>query len=190
MKPLAGYPRWFFAALMAVMAGLLCSGIALLPSMLQMRLDMDTPWRIEGGSRMLAAVSHCATSFMLIGLIGALLAIHVRIGWRRQLNRISGTLLLALVVILLASSLGIYYLGDEFWSRVCSISHTGAGLLAVLLLVWHVLNGRRLRRETNVARLNVQAHSFSLEQRDSLAVPGVRKHIHYRGPGEVKAGAV
>jgi hypothetical protein len=147
---LAGYPDWFYAALMTIIAGLLFTGIALMPSMLAMRLDVEMSWHVEGGARLTAAAAHCATSFLLFGMVGALLAIHVRIGWRRRLNRISGTALLVLLILLLVSTLGIYYLGNETWSRVSSVTHTSAGLLTVLVAVWHSIKGRRLRRASTV----------------------------------------
>lgn len=147
MKRLAGYPHGFYAALMTLIAGLFGTGMALLPSMLAMRLDLETSWRLEGGARLLAAAGHCATGFLMVGTVGALLAIHVRIGWRRHLNRISGTTLLLLLQVLIVSTLGIYYLGDEQWSRLCSITHTGTGLLLVVVFMWHSIKGRRLRRD-------------------------------------------
>ncbi len=153
MKRLAGYPHWFYAALMTVIAGLLFTGIALVPSMLAMRLDIETPWRVEGSARLLAAAGHCAAGFLLVGIMGSLLAIHVRIGWRRHLNRISGATLLVLLLLLVVSTLGIYYLGDELLSRVSSITHTGAGLLLVSVFVWHSIKGRRLRGATTAGRL-------------------------------------
>jgi hypothetical protein len=150
VKRLAGYPHWFFAALMTALAGVLFTGIALLPSMLEMRLDIAMTWRIGGDLRLLAAASHCAAGFVLVGVLGALLAIHIRIGWRRGLNRISGTALLVLTIVLLLSVLGIYYLGDEGLSRASSVTHTSAGLLTVLVAVWHSIKGRRLRRARTV----------------------------------------
>ena len=132
------------------MAGLLGTGLALLPSMLEMRLDIGMPWRVEGGLRLCAAALHCTAGFLLLGMVGALLAIHVRIGWRRRLNRISGVTLLVLIALMLVTVLGIYYMGDERWSRASSVIHTGAGLLAVGLVVWHSVKGRRLRRDGSV----------------------------------------
>ncbi len=120
--------------------------------MLEMRLDIDMSWRIEGGARLLTAASHCAAGFLFVGMVGALLVVHVRIGWRRRLNRISGVSLLLLVLILLISTLGIYYLGSELLSRVSSVTHTGAGLLMVLAAVWHSIKGRVLRRADTAKR--------------------------------------
>jgi hypothetical protein len=150
VQRLAGYPKWFFGALMAVMASLLGTAVALLPAMLEMRLDIATPWNIQGGMRLLAAALHCAAGFLFVGMAGALLAIHVRIGWRRKLNRISGTALLVLILLMLGSALGIYYLGDELSSRASSIIHTGAGLLATLFVAWHAIKGRQSRRDASV----------------------------------------
>jgi len=149
VKRLAGYPHWFYAAIMTVIAGLVFTGIALVPSMLAMRLDIETTWRIEGGARLLAAAGHCAAGFLMVGITASLMVVHVRLGWRRHRNRISGATLLALSLVLLVSTLGIYYLGDEQWSRLSSVTHTSTGLLLVLVFVWHSIKGRRLRRKQN-----------------------------------------
>jgi heme A synthase len=153
VKRLAGYPHWFYTGLMTGIAGLFCTGIALLPSMLAMRLDIEMSWRVAGDMRLIVAAVHCAAGFLLFGMVGALLAIHVRIGWRRRLNRISGMALLVLLILLLVSTLGIYYLGDELWSRVSSVTHTSAGLLIALAVVWHSIKGRRLRRDSIAGRV-------------------------------------
>lgn len=150
MKRLAGYPHGLYGALMLALVVLLASGIALLPSMLEMRMDYEMPWRVAGDARWAAAVTHCAAGFLLAGMVGALLAIHVRIGWRRRLNRISGTALLALLGLMVLTALGIYYFGDDFWSRSSSVTHSCAGLLATPLFIWHVIKGSRLRRDVSV----------------------------------------
>lgn len=153
MKRLAGYPQWFFAVFMLVLTLLLASGIALLPSMLEMRLDIDAPVRISGTARVISAAAHCVTGFLLAGIVGSLLAIHVRIGWRRRLNKISGVVLLVLSIALLVSAVGIYYVGDDGWSRNSSVIHSVAGLLATIVFAWHALKGARLRRADAIGEL-------------------------------------
>ncbi|MEZ5559730.1 MAG: hypothetical protein R3E86_14450 [Pseudomonadales bacterium] len=147
MQRLAGYPRWFHPVLLGILALLFGTGIALVPPMLDMRLDMDVPWQLDAGTRLACAVWHAAAAFVAVGLSGALLAIHTRIGWRRRLNRISGTALLALMVILLSTGLGLYYAGAEAWILASSAAHAGLGILSAPVFVWHLFRGRRLRRD-------------------------------------------
>ncbi len=150
MKRLAGYPPWFFHALLLTVLILLATGVVLLPPMLKMRLELDIPWHVAGQTRLVATVGHCATGFLMASIVGALLAIHVRIGWRRRLNRISGTALLALITVMMITPLGIYYFGDESWSRLSSLLHSCAGLLATPIFIWHAIKGWRLRRDASV----------------------------------------
>ena len=155
MKRLAGYPQWFFCALVLALAALLATGVTLFPSMLEMRMDVEVPWHVEGGVRLAAAVMHCAAGFVLASMVGALLAIHVRIGWRRRLNRISGMALLILIALMMLTALGIYYFGDEAWSRFSSILHSCSGLMASLIFIWHAVKGWRLRRDPSVWKHNL-----------------------------------
>lgn len=95
---------------------------------------------------------HSLAGFVMAGVTGALLAVHIRIGWRRGLNRISGCGLLVLLALMLVSALGIFYLGDERLSRCSSIAHSGAGLCAAPLFIWHMIRGRRLRLDASLRK--------------------------------------
>lgn len=146
MQLLKGYPAWFFPLLLVVMFVLLGTGVVLIPTMLEMRLDLDSPVSIGRDLRLLSAASHTTMGFLVLALIGAVLAIHVRIGWRVKLNRISGVGLLALFAIMLLTGLGMFYVGGLTLSRACSIVHLGAGILSAFLLGWHIFKGLRMRR--------------------------------------------
>jgi len=146
VQRLPGYPRWFPGLLLLTLCGLLGSGLWLIPSLLEMRLDMAIDWHGIGAERLLAAAIHALTAFLSLVLAGALAAIHLRIGWRRRLNHLSGTGLLVLFAAAGLSALGVYYAGDESLSLGSSIVHTVAGLASALLCLWHALAGRRLRR--------------------------------------------
>jgi hypothetical protein len=152
MLRLTGYPRWCHGALLGTLTALTASGMWLLPGMLEMRLDWSIGWHAEGAPRVLGSAIHTGAAFMTLGAFGALLAIHARIGWRRRLNRLSGSGLVVACSIMLGSSLITLYAGDESWSRGGSIAHTGAALLGILLFAWHGLVGRALRRSARRGR--------------------------------------
>lgn len=147
MRRLSGYPHWFYAAIMAVLTILLASGILLLPHMLELRMDMESPVHVSGSVRLGGAALHSFSAFLAIGVIGALATVHMRAGWNRKLNRFSGTTLLGLFFFLLASAVGIYYFGDMDLSRLSSLGHSLVGLALVPLFVWHSIAGRRIRRQ-------------------------------------------
>ncbi|WP_226646776.1 hypothetical protein [Microbulbifer variabilis] len=146
MRRLSGYPRWFYSALIAASVGLLASGILLIPTMMDLRLDMEPPVQIPGDLRLTGAAIHCLIAFITIGMVGALATVHMRSGWRRKLNRVSGILLLLLFSFLLLSGTGIYYFGDPELSQLSSLTHTIAGAIIAVLFTWHLAMGLRIRR--------------------------------------------
>lgn len=133
-----GHPRWFKPGLLVVAASLLLSGVLLAPSMLMMRAEMDVPWHLDGGQRVLVAAWHALSALLGTWTIGALWTVHMRAGWRRRLQRLSGVMLVSLLAILALSALGIYYLGDEEWSLLTAWVHVVVGGVIVLPFVWHV----------------------------------------------------
>ena len=147
MHRLSGYPQWFYAAILIVLTILLGSGTLLIPHLLELRLDMDSPVHVPGGIRLGSAALHSLSAFFTVGIIGALATVHMRAGWKRKLNRLSGVLSLCLLLFLVLSALGIYYFGDMDLSRLSSLSHTLVGLVLIPLFFWHGIAGRRIRRQ-------------------------------------------
>jgi hypothetical protein len=145
MRRLSSYPRWFFSLLISVLLALLSSGLLLIPSMMEMRLDLAAPFAVDGGLRVGSAALHTTAAFLTMILVGALSIVHMRMGWRRHLNRISGLALLLFLAVLLLSAVGMFYFGDEAFSRVSSIVHTLAGFALTVLFLWHLEHGRRIR---------------------------------------------
>jgi cation transport ATPase len=87
---------------------------------------------------------HGAAAMAALVLLGALIH-HIRRGWTAKKNRLSGCILLAVVLFLVATGYGLYYSGDEQLRSLISRSHTWLGLGLVLLVPTHVLLGRALR---------------------------------------------
>lgn len=132
-----GHPRWFRSALMAVGASVVVSGLLLAPSMLMMRAEIDVPWQLQGSQRVGVAAWHALSAMFATWVVGALWTVHMRAGWRRRLQRVSGAFLVGLLSVLALSALGIYYFGDEAWSLVSAWLHLGVGLLITLPFAWH-----------------------------------------------------
>lgn len=151
MRRLAGYPRGFYSVLVVVFFALAVTGALLLPHMLTMRLDWDVPMVISGSTRLADAALHCGAAFVIMMLVGALASVHMRAGWHRRENIISGVLLCLLFLLLTATAVGIYYFGDEALSQWSSVIHTVGGLLLVAAVVWHgvvghLIHNRRYHR--------------------------------------------
>ncbi|OAF15876.1 hypothetical protein AYJ54_39090 [Bradyrhizobium centrolobii] len=56
---------------------------------------------------------HGISSYALLVVVGSLLPLHVRSGWRRGRNIATGVLVTATIVILSATALVLYYGGEE-----------------------------------------------------------------------------
>jgi heme A synthase len=140
-----GYPPRFTQLLWAVCGLLLVSGLLLLPTTLQMRADIEVPWRLPGDARIWTAALHTLGAFLMLALAGALWSIHMRAGWRRKRHRRSGATLVLIVLALLLSAVGVFYLGESRWADVAAGTHAVLGL-SFLPPIWlHRARGRRDR---------------------------------------------
>jgi hypothetical protein len=86
---------------------------------------------------------HGGAAMLFLLLLGALIALHVRIGWRLQNNRVSGTVMLALNAVLIVTAFGLYYAGSDTLRPWISDIHIAVGLGFPLLLGLHAFLGRR-----------------------------------------------
>ncbi|MEO5641284.1 MAG: hypothetical protein ABIQ98_05905 [Sphingomicrobium sp.] len=91
----------------------------------------------------IALIVHGVAAYGLLIVVGSLLPAHVLPGWRIGRNRGSGLFLGAVLVLLTATALGLYYAGDEIARHWASIAHWMVGLALVPLLIFHALAGRR-----------------------------------------------
>lgn len=140
-----GYPAGFTRLLHATLAALLLTGLILVPGALEMRLEWEVPWSLAGSQRVPAAAGHATSFFLTLLLLGALWTVHMRAGWVRRENVLSGGTLLAAFGLLAASGLALYYAGDETLGRIAFIIHLGTGLGLPLMLAAHIVGALRAR---------------------------------------------
>ena len=88
---------------------------------------------------------HGAAAMLMLAVLGSLLPIHMRRGWHQRKNLLAGTVLGALALLLVISGYALYYFGSEETRPWISAFHWLLGLGAPLLLVWHIVSGRRTR---------------------------------------------
>jgi hypothetical protein len=86
---------------------------------------------------------HGAAAMLVLAVLGSLMPIHVRRGWHQRKNLLAGTILATLALVLIASGYTLYYFGSEETRPWISALHWVLGLGAPLLLVWHIISGRR-----------------------------------------------
>ncbi len=136
-------PLWQETTLLAVLAGLVASGVIWLVyhHLVPARADMGThpaeAWslRLHGGLAMAVLV-----------LVGMLLASHVLPAWRRRLNRGSGGLMLGTMAVLTVTGYLLYYAGSPPLRDAVSVLHWGLGLAVPVLLALHMARGGRWMR--------------------------------------------
>ena len=110
-------------------------------------------WLFDGGSNgirvyLIAAHGLAAMAFLIAA--GAILGVHVREGWRRRLNRASGSLVLTVASLLIVTAFSLYYVGSETLRGWASALHIVIGLALPLLLGAHVILGRRARTRSSL----------------------------------------
>jgi hypothetical protein len=84
-----------------------------------------------------------AYGFLIVG--GAMVPVHIMLGWNTRRNLKTGLTLAALLLLLATSALGLYYLGDEISRSWVSLIHWLVGLIAIPALLVHAIFGRRGR---------------------------------------------
>jgi len=88
---------------------------------------------------------HGGAAMAVLVLIGMLLNVHVRFAWRAGRNQINGSVFLSALAILTISGYGLYYAGGERLRAWTSWIHLAVGLVLPVLLLIHILLGRKTR---------------------------------------------
>lgn len=148
-----GYPKSFRPMLYGVSLATLVTGLLLVPTFLDMRLEWDVPWRLEFSMRLPVVAAHALVAFWLLMLFGATWTVHIRHGWRIRGNLVSGFTLVGGMLLLAVTGVGIYYFGDEDLSLLSSAAHTLAGIIAPLFLFYHISVGKFRAREHRAGML-------------------------------------
>src|SRR5213592_2248700 len=100
---------------------------------------------------------HGAAAMAILVLIGMLLTGHVRFAWRAGRNRMNGSVLLSAFGVLTVTGYGLYYAGGERLRAWTSWIHLAVGLVLPVLLLVHILLGKRTRspeQSHNTSRAN------------------------------------
>jgi hypothetical protein len=86
---------------------------------------------------------HGGAAMITLLLLGALIPVHLRRGWRARRNRVSGSAMAAFNAVLILTAFGLYYLGSETVRPWMSWIHIAAGFSLSLLFPLHIFWGRR-----------------------------------------------
>jgi hypothetical protein len=135
-------PRWQEWSVYVTLGLLIATGIAW--------LLLDNFVRVEGefGSEHHPAehvvlIAHGAVAYAFLIVAGAMIPVHITLGWNTRRNLKSGLTLAGTCLILAATAVGLYYIGDEISRSWVSMIHWLVGLIAIPALLIHALIGRR-----------------------------------------------
>jgi cation transport ATPase len=132
-------PRFRFA-FYGALAALLVTGIAWLPVERLKDRSNDDLWQ-ETAAYLL--MLHGGAAMATLMLLGALVPLHVQRAWRSRRNRMTGTVMVTFSATLIVTAFGLYYLGSEAIRSWASDIHIAAGVSLPVLLLAHILLGRR-----------------------------------------------
>lgn len=88
---------------------------------------------------------HGGFAMVLLVVLGTLIPLHIRRGWRNRMNRKTGGGLVTTFVVLIATGYGLYYLGGEATRQAASQIHWIVGLAVPAIIAVHIWAGRRGR---------------------------------------------
>ena len=106
---------------------------------------VTSPGDFEMSAKAWAMKLHGGAAMAVLVLIGMLLNVHVRFAWRADRNRANGSVFLSALAVLTISGYGLYYAGGERLRTWTSWIHLAVGLILPILLLIHILLGRRTR---------------------------------------------
>src|SRR5882757_10989705 len=106
---------------------------------------LAAPGDLETSAKAWTMKIHGAAAMAVLVLIGMLLNTHVRFAWRARRNRANGSVFLSAFAALTITGYGLYYAGGEGLRAWTSWIHLAIGLALPILLLIHILLGKRTR---------------------------------------------
>ena len=95
---------------------------------------------------------HGMTAMIALVLLGAMIPLHIQRSWRAGKNRISGSIMVATTSILVVTASGLYYAGSDPLRDLVVDVHIVVGLALPVLIVIHIMLGRRARTSSHPRR--------------------------------------
>lgn len=86
-------------------------------------------------------IAHGITATFCLIIFGSLMTQHIRIAWQLKKNRVSGSLSIATLAVIVLTGLGLYY-AEEEQQVIYEWLHIILGLVGILLIPIHIVLGR------------------------------------------------
>jgi hypothetical protein len=90
---------------------------------------------------------HGGAAMIALMLLGALVPLHLRRAWRAKKNRLTGSIMATVNIILIITAFGLYYFGSDDVRPWTSRIHYVVGFALPIFGLVHVLSGRRSMAE-------------------------------------------
>ena len=86
-------------------------------------------------------ILHGIAAYAFLIVAGALIPVHVKVGWSTARNRISGIALASILIFLALTALGLYYIGGDTPRDWSSLAHWTVGIVAIPAFLIHMIRG-------------------------------------------------
>lgn len=103
-----------------------------------MRLDWNVSWHLPRAWRLIVVALHVTIAYLVVPQQGALRSVHMRIGWRHHKNLVTDFSLVAILLGLVFTGLGIYYVG-EYLPVPARAPHIIVGFCIPFVLWWPII---------------------------------------------------
>ncbi len=90
---------------------------------------------------------HGAAAMFTLIILGTLIPIHMKKGWKAKRNRRNGVFLISVNLLLILTGYSLYYAGGERLRSVSYWMHIVIGVLFPAILVRHIIEGRKTREK-------------------------------------------
>ncbi|OAF17723.1 hypothetical protein [Bradyrhizobium neotropicale] len=107
---------------------------------------------------------HGVTSYALLVIVGSLLPLHVRAGWLRRQNIITGVAVTATMAILSVTALVLYYGGEET-QAVAKWVHLAVGVGCIILFPAHAFMKSSSRESAAGMAIEEETRRLTVESR-------------------------
>ena len=89
-------------------------------------------------------IGHAVGSYVFLVVLGAMIPVHIPLGWHQRRNLASGITFVTICAFLGVTALALYYVGEDTLRGWTSSIHWVVGLVALPALLIHVVRRRAL----------------------------------------------
>lgn len=135
-------PTWQEWAVYVTLGALIVTGLAWLALDQWVRIAGEFGPEPHPAERWTLIV-HGVAAYLFLVVGGAMIPVHIKLGWHSNRNRATGLALGIGCILLALTALGLYYLGVDQPRRFASFTHWTVGILILPLILIHATRGRR-----------------------------------------------